>query len=59
MLVLYYTVPFCSVISVLKIIELQKQMNEIQIEASKGKDETASEISGLSILSHVPLMYDH
>ncbi|XP_021469486.1 putative leucine-rich repeat-containing protein DDB_G0290503 isoform X3 [Oncorhynchus mykiss] len=32
---------------ILKIIELQKQMNEIQIEASKGKDETASEISAL------------
>ncbi|XP_031666311.1 putative leucine-rich repeat-containing protein DDB_G0290503 isoform X2 [Oncorhynchus kisutch] len=32
---------------ILKIIKLQKQMNEIQIEASKGKDETASEISAL------------
>ncbi|XP_029561332.1 putative leucine-rich repeat-containing protein DDB_G0290503 isoform X1 [Salmo trutta] len=32
---------------ILKIIELQKQMNVIQIEASKGKDETASEISAL------------
>uniref|UniRef100_A0AAZ3SEE4 B30.2/SPRY domain-containing protein n=3 Tax=Oncorhynchus tshawytscha TaxID=74940 RepID=A0AAZ3SEE4_ONCTS len=32
---------------ILKIIELQKQMNEIRIEVSKGKDETASEISAL------------
>ncbi|XP_045550229.1 putative leucine-rich repeat-containing protein DDB_G0290503 isoform X2 [Salmo salar] len=32
---------------ILKIIELQKQMNEIQIEASKGKNEIASEISAL------------
>ncbi|XP_042184803.1 putative leucine-rich repeat-containing protein DDB_G0290503 isoform X2 [Oncorhynchus tshawytscha] len=32
---------------ILKIIELQKQVNEIRIEVSKGKDETASEISAL------------